>query len=158
MEDIVIDKEKKGSYLLFLKKENELDEIKFNLPILRTPFGIENFNNKRVINIEFTNMENDNDVHNLYSQISGLEEQFQEQIQVDDFETYGKEFVSCIRKKGKFDPLLRVNVTKDTNIPFNGCPSKSYINGLLRLKKIWTWNDKWGLWFDAISLSVLEDK
>jgi hypothetical protein len=157
MENLIVDKERKGSYLLYNKDGNNWNEIIFKIPKVRTPFGTETYNNKRVINIEFTNKDKDNDVHNFYSQLIGYEEMISKQIQLEDFETYNKEFVSCIRKNGKFLPLIRVNITDNTKIPISGCPAKSYITGEIRLKKIWTWNNRWGLYFDAKSIEVLSD-
>ena len=157
MENLIIDKERKGSYLLYSREGNEWNEIIFTIPNVRTPFGIETYNNKRVINIEFTNKDKNNDVHNFYSELMGYEELFRNQIQIDDLETYDKEFVSSIRQNGKFLPLIRVNITKDTKLSINGCEPKSFITGEIRLKKIWCWNNKWGLYFDAKSIDVISN-
>ncbi|VVU95055.1 hypothetical protein CPAV1605_780 [seawater metagenome] len=156
MENIGIEKEKKGSYLLY----SDQNEIIFDIPGLKTPFGIEEYNNKRVINLEFTNMEGDNDIRNLFCQLSGYEENFQKNIEelkhIDDFDLC-ENFVSSIRKNGKFDPLIRVHITDDSEIPLSGCPAKSKVCGKIRLKKLWTWKDKWGMWMDVINLEIKND-
>ena len=56
IENLVVDKEKKGSYLLGLQEGNQVNDIIFTSPIVRTPFGIENFKNKQNINVEFTGL------------------------------------------------------------------------------------------------------
>ena len=65
MENLVVDKERKDP-IYFIIKMGKNNEIIFQIQKVRNPFGIETYNNKRVINIEFTNKDKDNNVHNFY--------------------------------------------------------------------------------------------
>lgn len=150
--NIEITYEKKGSYLI----TSEGKDISIEIPDVKIPFGIEDYNKKKIVNIEFTGMELDNKVHNFYSQIIGFENLFQKEIcnldqcQIDQSD----EFVSCIKKNGKFTPMVRVNILDESLIPLKGCKKNSCVNGKIILKKVWKWREKWGLFFELTELNV----
>lgn len=146
IENLVVDKEKKGSYLLGLQEGNQVNDIIFTSPIVRTPFGIENYKNKQNINVEFTDMTHDNEVSNFYSYLKGIEENIQN-LQLDDVDLSELDFVSSFKQTGKFDPMIRVNIDNDSEIPYDGCPKNTKIRAIIKLKKIWIWNERWGLYW-----------
>ena len=134
IENLVVDKEKKGSYLLGLQEGNQVNDIIFTSPIVRTPFGIENYKNKQNINVEFTDMTHDNEVSNFYSYLKGIEENIQN-LQLDDVDLSELDFVSSFKQTGKFDPMIRVNIDNDSEIPYDGCPKNTKIRAIIKLKK-----------------------
>ena len=146
IENIVVDKEKKGSYILGLQDGNQVNDIVFTSPIVRTPFGIENYKNKQNINIEFADMTHDNEVSNFYSYLKSIEENIQN-VQLEDVNLSELDFVSSIKQTGKFDPMIRVNIDNDSEIPYDGCPKNTKIKAIIKLKKIWIWNERWGLYW-----------
>lgn len=146
IENIVVDKEKKGSYILGLQDGNQVNDIVFTSPIVRTPFGIENYKNKQNINIEFTDMTHDNEVSNFYSYLKSIEENIHN-VQLEDVNLSELDFVSSIKQTGKFDPMIRVNIDNDSEIPYDGCPKNTKIKAIIKLKKIWIWNERWGLYW-----------
>ena len=152
IERLVIDKERKGSYLLTLDVGNELKDIVIETPIVRTPFGIEKYKNKDVINIEFTNKDHDNEVHNFYSKIKGIEEVLKEKLYIDDLDICNMEFVTSVKQSGKYDPMLRVNITNDSEIPYDGCPKNTKLKAVIKLKKVWAWDDRWGLFYEIVRI------
>ena len=146
IENLVVDKEKKGSYLLGLQEGNQVNDIIFTSPIVRTPFGIENFKNKQNINVEFTDLTHDNEVSNFYSYLKSVEENIQN-LQLEDVDLSELDFVSSFKQTGKFDPMIRVNIDNDSEIPYDGCPKNTKIRAIIKLKKIWIWNERWGLYW-----------
>jgi hypothetical protein len=146
IENLVVDKEKKGSYLLGLQEGNQVNDIIFTSPIVRTPFGIENFKNKQNINVEFTGLTHDNEVSNFYSYLKSVEENIQN-LQLEDVDLSELDFVSSFKQTGKFDPMIRVNIDNDSEIPYDGCPKNTKIKAIIKLKKIWIWNERWGLYW-----------
>tara|TARA_B100001248_G_C27334244_1_gene433010 strand:- start:74 stop:553 length:480 start_codon:yes stop_codon:yes gene_type:complete len=146
IENLVVDKEKKGSYLLGLQEGNQVNDIIFTSPIVRTPFGIENYKNKQNINVEFTGMAHDNEVSNFYSYLKGIEEKIQN-LHLDDVDLSELDFVSSFKQSGKFDPMIRINIDNDSEIPYDGCSKNTKIRAIIKLKKIWIWNERWGLYW-----------
>merc|ERR1711916_133333 len=100
IDNLVIDKEKKGSYLVGLQEGNKIIDIVFTSPVVRTPFGIENFKNKQVINVEFTGKDHDNEVHNFYSYLKSTEEAIRDNIVLEDVDVSELDFVSSIKQSG----------------------------------------------------------
>jgi len=146
IENLVVDKEKKGSYLLGIQDGNQVNDIIFTSPIVRTPFGIENYKNKQNINVEFTGIKHDNEVSNFYSYLKGIEENIQN-LQLEDVDLSELDFVSSFKQTGNFDPMIRVNLDNDSEIPYDGCPKNTKIKAIIKLKKIWIWNERWGLYW-----------
>jgi hypothetical protein len=146
--NLVIDKEKKGSYLLGLQDGNKIKDIVFTSPVVRTPFGIEEFKNKQIINIEFTEKDHDNEVFNFYSYVKSVEEVIMNEISLEDVDVSELDFVTSFRQTGKFDPMIRVNINNESEIPYDGCPKNTKIKAMIRLKKIWVWNYKWGIYWE----------
>ena len=43
--------------------------------------------------------------------------------------------------------MIRVNVDDDSEIPYDGCPKNTKIRASHQIKKIWIWNERWGLYW-----------
>jgi len=110
-------------YKLNLLDYGTYKKIIFTLNNTITPFGIETFAKKDIINIEFTNYKNDNNMYNIYTEIDQFEK-FISNVSHKKFK-YGmpvifanqikdKKFVSCLKTSPNtnFDPLLRVHIKK----------------------------------------------
>ena len=147
IENLIVDKEKKGSYLLGSQEGNQVVDIMFTSPIVRSPFGIEEYKNKQNINIEFTGMAHDNEVSNFFSYLRGIEENIQNHLQLEDIDLSELDFVTSFKQSGKFDPMIRVNIDDNSEIPYDGCPKNTKIKAVIKLKKIWIWKDRWGLYW-----------
>lgn len=117
--DLVVSKNKKKYEIL---KNNKKIGIKSE--IVRAPFGIEKYNNKYIINIEFTGYKENNNVYNFLNKIKQMD-YFFERIKWDknikkeasyiteEFieEIKDKEYKSCIKNRpNNYDPLLRVYI------------------------------------------------
>ena len=76
----------------------------------------------------------------------------QDNLELEDLDTYNMEFVSCIKQTGKYDPMLRVNIVEGSELPYDGCPKNTKLKAIIRLKKVWAWNNKWGLFWDVIRI------
>ena len=152
IDNLIVDKEKKGSYLLGIQDNNQIKDIIIETPIVRTPFGIEDYNNKQIINIEFSNKDHDNDVFNFYNTVKSYEKAILDTVVVDDYNLDNLDYVTSIRQSGKFDPMIRVNLTNNSEIPLNGCPKNTKLKAQIRLKKIWVWKERWGLYWDVLSI------
>jgi len=115
------------NYEVYIK--NEIS-IKLNLttPNLKITFGIEKFNSKDIINLEFHQIKNDNDntIYNFLVQLKQIE-QFISRLSFDYtasneliYKNYeflknikGKQYMSCIRQKSNFNPTLRTHIWKN---------------------------------------------
>lgn len=100
---------------------------KFTTPSMAIPFGVEKYNYKEIVNLEFTGLNENNSVYNFYSKIKQIDtfminlskyENFAEKLKFTPSQDLlnklrGKDYVSCIRQRpGKFDSLLRVHIKK----------------------------------------------
>jgi len=105
-------------------------QIGMKTPILTSPFGIEKYLNKHIINIEFTNLKENNDVYNFYAKIQQIDDFFKKikwnknilnlvnnkipQELINKIQN--KNYISCIRQRANFDPLLRVHLLEKKNV------------------------------------------
>jgi len=132
------------------------------------PFGIEKYNYKNILNIEFSKMNNDNAMYNLYSTISQIDKFFARlsydksiinKIRISKKvlqNISGKSYVPSVRTRPhKFDPLLRTYVksnaifhdTLNRYVEKKDIKSKSGIF-ILNLDSLWISKYNYGLiWF-----------
>lgn len=112
----------KPQLISFGKKIN----ICFNINNVKSPFGMELYNGKYILNIEFTNYDNNNEIYNIYNEIKSFDDillnlcsenmikKFKFEIPNDMLEKIkGKTYISCIKQneKSKF-PMLRTHIKK----------------------------------------------
>lgn len=147
----------------FLKKKNvykmQYDDknIKILSPKLKIPFGVENFNNKLILNLELDKNKN-NDTHNFSSIIKSIENYLINLDRICDVEL--KNFTYCSSYKNRpdpFCPLLRTSIKKYGKKILTKICSKSdlktlhdikkndYISVLLEIESIWVYGDKYGI-------------
>jgi hypothetical protein len=158
----------KKSYNIFIYKEM-MKEIIFNTPKLNIPFGIEDYNNKKIVNLEFKNIESNNNIYNLYSNIKNVELFFENLIENSKIinrdlpnnllnDIKNKQFISCIKEKKNFDPLFRTHLKKIKKKYLTNFKNKNNneeiiysnikkMNGIFSicLKSLWISNESYGL-------------
>ena len=158
------------------KKIYEIIKIK-TLP-MGIPFGIEKYNYKDILNIEFSNMNNNNTMYNFYSMISQIDKFFA-RLSYDKSiinKVYipkkilqnisGKSYTPSIRSRPhKFDSLLRTYVksnavfhdTSNRHVNKKEIKSKSGIF-TLNLNSLWISKNKYGLIWSIIDGEIIIDK
>jgi hypothetical protein len=123
-------KKQKINYKLFIKNKNLLSNIKIKLQWVKSPFGVEKYLFKEIINLEFTNYKNKNYSYNNYSKINQIEEAFNklntDSVHTNNFkhlygsflnDLKGLDFLPSIKMRpDKFDPLFRVHLKKTKNL------------------------------------------
>lgn len=115
--------------IMYLNAEDQYKKIIYKTPIVNIPFGVEKYNFKDIINVEFTNLKGSNEVYNFYTQIKQIDEFLTNLNKEDNKDTHsvdfinnlnyelvnnikGKTYISCIRENKKYDPMLRTHVRK----------------------------------------------
>ena len=88
----------KNNFLNIRDNDNKI--IKFKTPYMKCPFGLENEYNKFLIKLEFTNLNNDIEMNNFYTQIKNF---FKE---LSEYETE-KNLIDNIRISNKYDPIMK---------------------------------------------------
>ena len=92
----------------------------FHLENMKSPFGIEKYNFKEIVNFEFTNHKENNEMFNQVSLIKQLDS-FMKNINNNELENSinpvteditDKQYMSCLKEKRNFDPLIRVHLKK----------------------------------------------
>ena len=46
------------------------------------------------------------------------------------------------------------NIVEDSELPYDGCPKNTKFKAFIRLKKVWSWSNKWGLFFEIIRIDI----
>jgi len=125
--NLVFYKEKKNYRILETKENNQVKLI-FNTPILNIPFGKETYMNKDLLNLEFP-MDGNNELFNFLSMMRSIDNFFYK-LSVDNKlrgtminknslnaslinNIKNKVYMSSIKYKNKFDPLIRTHINKD---------------------------------------------
>jgi hypothetical protein len=158
-DNIILVECKNGYQLLYSDKNNLNKKIKITTPKIYVPFGIENFGNKLILNLEFSKYKTNNIVYNFHAIIKSLENYV---INLNK-----GIFVSCIKNRpDPYEPLLRTNIKKYgkkilTNI-VSKCNTKtlddinknSYVYFELELNNIWISNGKYGINWDILNIYI----
>jgi len=123
-------------------KKNGMD-IEIEFKNLVTPNGVENWNNKQIINLD---LKDSNEGYNVKIEIQYLEHEIVKQniIEGVDF----KDFKLC--PLIKLDRFIRINIPDDLNVKFE---KGDKISGKIIIPKIWYFGKQYGLFCKAILLS-----
>lgn len=164
--------ENKNNFGIFIK-DNDYKKMTLKTPIIKIPFGIQEYFHKDIINIEMTNYETNNYVYNFFTTLKQIDTFFKN-LQNDDFinnlnysvsptfkeSIKGKNYLSCIKMRDKFDPLYRTLTKKRGSViltkfydkdnkeinPFNIKNRKGSME--LELAFLWTTKTDYGIsWF-----------
>ena len=101
----------KKNYTIFEEINGSRNSIKFKLYGMKCPFGIEKYYFKEIINFEFLKKDSNNNMLNNYNKIKQLDEFFNNR---DEF--HGKQYMSCLRIRDNYDPLIRTHIKQKKNI------------------------------------------
>jgi len=104
--DLSFTKNKTNTYNIFLIKNNRPTKIKINTPTMFSPFGIESYNNKLIMNLEFYNIDSNNQMYNFFSYIKTLDNILTTN---PPQELTNKTYISCIKERNN-NPLLRIHL------------------------------------------------
>ncbi|CAH6421773.1 Hypothetical protein KVN_LOCUS459 [uncultured virus] len=176
LNDIVFVKDK-TNYKIFFKKGPNYEKLVIKSPIIKVPFGIEKYNNKDIINLEFTDLGKNNDIYNFHTKIKNIDNFIRKifmdkeiqsnlkyKVNLDLVNQLSKKYyLSCIKNRPEnFPPLMRTHLKyKNKNIltEFNSLKNKN-ITSISQLKKntngyffielafLWVNTDSFGLtWY-----------
>ena len=114
----------KKNYQIFFKNYGKATRFRLKTPLMKIPFGIEKYNFKEIVNLEFINTKN-NDVQNFLSSIKEIDSFFFKlkyqnfyndlDCKINENNFLDKYYISCLRFKDNFNPLLRVHLKKNKN-------------------------------------------
>ena len=150
LENLKVVKMKKN-YTIFEEIGGYNKPIVFKLSGMKCPFGIEKYFFKEIINFEFLNKDGNNNMLNNYSKIKQLDEFFRDR---DEFN--GKQYMSCLRPRDDYDPLIRIHVKQKKNILTKVTNKNNQIDTLFNVKNklctidveiinLWTTDINYGL-------------
>ena len=101
--------------------DKEYNKYVIKLTNMKCPFGVEKYNYKEIINFEFLGSKKNNQMLNQYSLIKQIdsflrnikEETLENYINYDMYDDINeKHYMSCLKEKRGFDPLIRVHLKK----------------------------------------------
>lgn len=111
------------NYKVLIKYNNSIEKIKFKTCVMSNSFGIEKYMGKNIINLRFPNIKNDKQVLDFYESFKRLDyfmvnfkwdTDLINKLTSDDTkyvikQLKGTNYVSCIKKVGDYDPVLRLH-------------------------------------------------
>ena len=142
------------------------ETIKFKLENVFLPFGVESFNNKYILNLEF---ESSSNLHNNYiSTLSTfekkiLEKKYETEINIESL-LINKKFLSSI-KDSKLGKIVRAHISDSTNVFILKKDSskmnidKENLKGTstnieLTLKGLWVNDNSYGFYWNVNSVQI----
>lgn len=120
----------KKNFLIFLYENKIKQKIIFNTIPLFIPFGLENYNNKTIINLEFKDFTVNNDIRNFLLYMNQIDTYFRTMSNIKnldnveniyDYRLINKNYISDLTNmfytpsiKARTIPQLRLHLTKNT--------------------------------------------
>ena len=143
-----------------------LEIIKFKLENIFLPFGVEKFNNKYILNLEFEKTSN---IHNNYISTlqlfekNILEKKYESEINIESI-LINKKFLSSL-KDSKLGNILRTHISDSTSVFILKKDSskmeidKENLKGTttnieITLKGLWINNDTYGFYWNINSIQI----
>ena len=151
--EILVANEKDNFYKIFIEEDKKMKCLKFVLKNIFLPFGLEEYNNKYIINFELNdNKEFENYIRKLEKNINNLIDEDSEIKSVfKKKENYNLLCKSYIKKnKNKFITIYKNLEDKDETL-FNIKKNKNY-DIELEISGIWKFNNLTGLYINIISI------
>ena len=139
MYNMVLKRQRKN-YQILVKHKNNIEKIRFGLSWLRSPFGVEEYAHKEIVNLEFPNHLKNNLSHNNFTIIRQIDDAFKD-ISKEKFPHLPHNFIQDIEglsysplikpRPGNYDPLVRIHLRKTKNTITTRCYKKDSTNGKL---------------------------
>lgn len=108
-------------------------------PQCTIPFGIEEYKKGLIVNLEFKDDAENNDIYNFITQVHNIDTIFSEEL--------GTPIVSSMKKRNNKTVHMRIHVKKDFQITSYELKNKNVIVEL-ELDRIWNHNESYGLiWY-----------
>ena len=131
------------------------DKYAFQTPTLYAPYGIQQFNGKKMIDLSFFNHENDENITNFYQDLRNIEglikKKYRSKYQVHSF-FKRNQFEECIRFKIDHN-LLIFDTMKHKLHTIN---SHRYGNYLINLHGLWISNDQLWIQWHLLQARIME--
>lgn len=153
---------KKRKFIVTTKKK---EPISINIENVYIPFGVEEYNDKRILNIVLLN--EDNKIYNIYSKLVSIEEYIEKQDIKADFDVtqaiIQKSFMSTIKEtyNGHIirthisNPNIYIINKEGEKLPIDiNDISKSYVDAKIVLNGIWYTNNTYGLFWTTTDISI----
>jgi len=151
--DLSLTLNKSKIYLVEDKKNfriryNGVDKLLFNIKNIYSPFGIEKYNKKDILNLELTN--DSNYKNNIVSLLKELDEYFSS-LSVSEPKFLNLNYNSFLKNNGNNKFLIRTHISNKLKIKSKNNDPKSIIiknnsfNIELEFSNIWIYNDSYGL-------------
>jgi len=155
--EILISNESSNFYKIFIEEDNKTKTIRFFMNDVVLPFGMEEYNNKYVINFELNDNKLSKEFENM---IRKIEKNINFLIEDDDLEVK-----SLFYKKGKFAILCRGYIKKNKNklitlykdkdgneVTLFDLKKNEKYNIEIEISGIWRYGKTGGLYINIISL------
>jgi hypothetical protein len=123
-----------------------VNKIILKVPEVYSPFGIEKYNNKEILNLEFDY--NNNDKYNILAQIKSIDNYFLQFKERDEFKDLN--YMSPIKELSGNKISLRCHVSNKLNFKTKNSLEvpvikKNKFNIELEFTSIWKYNENYGL-------------
>lgn len=129
---------KKKNYNIMIKHFGKSEKIKFKLSYLKSPFGVEMYSHKEIVNLEFTNHETNNLSFNNYTIFKQLDDMFSKLntkteesnnfININSYQLNslnGLHYSPLLKERpNNYDPLARFHLRKVKNTIATKCYKK----------------------------------
>ncbi len=171
-EDLHLKRVDDKTYSIHQIVDQKLQKYAFETPVVLTPFAVEKYKGKLILNLEMIDYINDKEMNQFYHHMIEMDKFFAELdlIENDDHDTHdtnlkSKRYTSIIRQRGKYPPQLRTHLKKGKNMVitkyYEGKEEKSIfdiekgqkIKCILEIGSIWIYNNSYGL---VISVQRIE--
>lgn len=125
----------KKNNIFYFDKEGNKKKFKLLCPKMKTPFGIEKYNKKMIVNLEM----DENKMYNFMAVLKSIDAYFTDVLK-------NCEYVSNYKDREDFKPLLRTHLKRYGKTKIEGVIEKgNYITCELELASMWEYNGKYGI-------------
>ena len=150
-------------YNITESKDSKLCKILFKTPIMTTPFGIEEYKGKQVINLEFTNKDTNKQIRDFFKDINRYDDFFNKVDNINDLDLSNKQYCNFIKIRDKYDPLVRMSLKRSKYRTTTDCYNKNIttneqerittkdinkndkIQVIFCIDNLWIFGDKYGV-------------
>lgn len=151
--DLITTLDKSKIYLIDDKKNyriryNGVDKLLYIIKNIYSPFGVEKYNNKDILNLEIENNSNYN--NNIISLLKELDEYFNDFTKTDQ-KFFNLNYISFLKNNGNNKFIIRTHLSKKLKIKAKNNDPKSIIfknNSFsieLEFSNVWVYNNSYGL-------------